>query len=180
MPANPDSLVSLRAARAGDAEAIARLVDAAWRAAYRGILPAEGLRSQAWPLRVRGWARRAEAGGVLVATRRGRVVGVASGSLRPAEFRRHDAILDYLYVSPAVQSRHVGGALLRAFARGVSEAGARSMVLWCLAQNAKARRFYERHGGRAFRLEFEFYGVVPVDKVAYEWPTLVALVSGRE
>ena len=51
-----------------------------------------------------------------------------------------------LYVTPASWSTGVGRALLETAAAALRDAGYRQMVLWVLAGNARARRFYARAG----------------------------------
>lgn len=54
--------------------------------------------------------------------------------------------LDVLNVHPDHWSAGVGSALLRTAESGLSGLGFRSAVLWVVPGNARARRFYERHG----------------------------------
>lgn len=49
--------------------------------------------------------------------------------------------LDHLYLAPAAQRQGIGSALL---AQALADGKPRQ--LWCFADNAAARRFYERHG----------------------------------
>lgn len=51
-----------------------------------------------------------------------------------------------LYVTPAWWSAGVGRALMEAVLAALREAGYASAVLWVLAENARARRFYQRAG----------------------------------
>jgi ribosomal protein S18 acetylase RimI-like enzyme len=59
-----------------------------------------------------------------------------------------DAAVDYLYVEPETTARGIGSALLDQ-AKMRRPDGFR---LWTFQQNARARRFYERHGLRVIRL----------------------------
>lgn len=52
--------------------------------------------------------------------------------------------LEHLYVHPQAQGRGIGAALLETAKR--SDHGAAGLRLWTFQANAKARRFYERHG----------------------------------
>ncbi len=51
-----------------------------------------------------------------------------------------------LYVAPVAWSAGVGRALLEAATTALRDAGYRRMVLWVLAGNTRARRFYARAG----------------------------------
>lgn len=115
----------LRLGDATDAGAVAAVHEAAARVAYAGIFPP----AQPFPREatLRRW--QAFVGRVIVAEDAGRVVGFVAFD---------DRELHALYVLPAYWSRGIGGRLLAA-AGPVRE-------LWVLRDNARARRFYERHG----------------------------------
>jgi GNAT superfamily N-acetyltransferase len=49
--------------------------------------------------------------------------------------------IDQLYVSLSSQGRGIGTALLQ-----IAKSRFRSLSLWTLQRNGKARQFYERHG----------------------------------
>lgn len=120
-------MLQLRPAGAADLEAVAAVHEAAARAAYAHIFPAE----QTFPREetLRRW--QTFAGGLVVAEDDGQVVGFVAFD---------DRELHALYVLPASWGRGVGRRLL-AVAGPVRE-------LWVLRDNARARRFYERHGWR--------------------------------
>lgn len=69
---------------------------------------------------------------VWVAEEGGAIVGYVA-------FQPH--FIEHLYILPEHQDRGLGVALL-----GKAMAGARELRLWTFQANAKARRFYERHG----------------------------------
>ena len=90
-----------------------------------------------------------------VAEERGQLLGYLA---------RKDSYIDRLYVKPSAQRRGVGLALLKK-ARELSPTG---LELHTHQENAKARRFYEKHGFRAVR-----FGVSPPPEsapdVEYHW-----------
>lgn len=144
--------MTVRPARAGEGAAIARVRVETWRSAYAGIVPEAHLQSldaaQDAP-RFERRVRCAEAEGTpcLVAEREGAVVGFAVGGAARDGDLGYERELWALYVLPAAQGTGQGAALFRAFARACEAQGARSMFLWVLTQNARARAFYERMGG---------------------------------
>lgn len=139
----------MREARPDDAEPIAHVQVAAWRAAYRGIVPEEHLAALDW--RERAGVRRAQlerAGDdgvrVHVSLNTGTVVGfVATGPNRDEDATEPRGQEVYaLYLAPSEWSQGHGRALLdRAIADLPSGV---PVTLWVLADNVRARAFYER------------------------------------
>jgi ribosomal protein S18 acetylase RimI-like enzyme len=72
--------------------------------------------------------------------------GAKPGSLTPAGLAGETGELYTLYVAPAHWSTGAGRALTDAALDGLRAAGYRCVVLWTLAENARARRFYDKAG----------------------------------
>jgi ribosomal protein S18 acetylase RimI-like enzyme len=64
-------------------------------------------------------------------------------------------VVHNLYVVASARGRGLGSALLRAAETALARAGADVVSLEAMADNADARRFYERHGYRSHRVELE-------------------------
>ena len=93
-----------------------------------------------------------ERGSVLVATRDGRVVGVAALSATwTIEHGGAAMWLEELYVEPSYRSHGVGRALLSAAADAARAHGARTLDLEVEASHTRAANLYAREGFR--RLE---------------------------
>ena len=165
--------VVVRPAAASDAEDLARVRIASWRAAYRGIVPAAVLDGFDPSAEVVTWRER------LTAVTDARV-GVAFLVEPPARPRlvgfvttgpaRHDDEAGLgevwaIYVEPDAQGQGVGRALMDAGVRDLSTRGFGEVVLWVFEANAPARAFYERLGwipdGAA--KVFEIGGAAPVE-----------------
>jgi ribosomal protein S18 acetylase RimI-like enzyme len=71
-------------------------------------------------------------------------VGMVTGT--PVQNRAHRAELISLWVDPAVRSRGVATALISAIASWAAGTGAATLGLSVMADNAAARRSYERNG----------------------------------
>ncbi|WFE34320.1 GNAT family N-acetyltransferase [Micromonospora sp. WMMD975] len=147
---------TIRREEPDDAEAIARVHVHGWRAGYAGIMPEEVLRRlnpAAWAQRRRdlGTADPEHPFTTLVAEDDGVVTGFTTfgpyrnnqdrGDLDPA-----NGELVAIYLEPARWGSGTGPALLAAARAGLAERGWREYRLWVLADNARARRFYERAG----------------------------------
>jgi len=167
--------VVVRRASADDAVAIARVRNAGWHAAYRDLLPADVISAvvadnggermrrafagQPWRTTllaeaVPGGEDEAARG---TATPAARAVGFASfGPERdPSQPLGSDTLpppagtaaeLYSLYVAPAWWSAGVGRRLLATVTGLVAAQNYRTISLWVLAGNERARRFYERAG----------------------------------
>ncbi|MDQ3703226.1 MAG: GNAT family N-acetyltransferase [Chloroflexota bacterium] len=139
--------VVLHPKRAADLEAIIAVHEAVARAAYAHIFSPE----QGFPREETRRRWQTYTGGLVVAEDDGQVIGFAAFDERE---------LHALYVLPAYWGQGVGHRLLAA-AGPVWE-------LWVLRDNARARRFYERHGWRpdgaavpAGAVEVRYRRVVP-------------------
>jgi ribosomal protein S18 acetylase RimI-like enzyme len=64
-------------------------------------------------------------------------------------------IVENLYVVPDRRGEGIGERLLGAAEAALEAGGAEAVALEALADNDRARRFYERHGYRQHRIEFE-------------------------
>jgi GNAT superfamily N-acetyltransferase len=177
-------VVSIRAATAGDARAIAEVHVASWRAAYRGIVPDAVLDALSVCERAGRWASRLanpdSPSFVYVAEDdAGRVVGFASGGPRRDGDPAYVGELYAIYLLPAVQGKGIGRRLAQAVAHRLEDRGMRSMLVWVLATNP-ARRFYEALGGRHLGAQPFEMGGATMTEVAYGWPDIRVLLEGGD
>ena len=141
----------IREARIGDEEQIARVHVAAWRAAYRGMMPDAFLDALSEDDRAKRWRERFEnpPGGkrrIVVALDGGdAIVGFAGvGPAREGAGDRGELYM--INLAPAAWGRGIASALLDQCVKDLSAFGHREAILWVLRQNSRARRFYEREG----------------------------------
>ena len=167
-------MVVIRAGSAADAAQVAAVQREGWLAAYDGIIAAEIINRVTAPdggARVRQSFRTRPWQHMLVAVAGGReppgqdadqatgIVGYASFGPEtdvlgapwphPRTAAGRDgsvAELYALYVRPAWWSTGTGRALMERVLARTSGAGYRSVTLWVLRDNRRARRFYERAG----------------------------------
>ncbi|KAB8193960.1 GNAT family N-acetyltransferase [Nonomuraea phyllanthi] len=138
----------LRPATPDDSQAIEVVRITTWRVAYHGIMPDSYLDA----LDVRPAVVRRRAEGIATGVTAG-VVALRDGRLRG--FSLYGASRDEgidgmevyaIYVLPDEFSTGMGRALMTESVDRVRESGHTEVGLWVLADNARARRFYERSG----------------------------------
>lgn len=143
--------LSIRVAEPDDAGDLARVHIAAWRAAYRGIVPDEHLDALSWSDRRDRWSDLltdpGNPGRTIIAVLNSQLVGFAStGPCRDEDLAGQGVYeLFAIYLDPSHWRRGTGSALLRAALSGVP-AGTPAVTLWVLEANTAARSFYARHG----------------------------------
>jgi ribosomal protein S18 acetylase RimI-like enzyme len=168
--------ISIRRAVPEDAEGITRAHIQSWRTSYQGLLPGDFLAGLDFEQRLEGWRQglvEPEAA-VFVAVEpgSGRIVGLcAVGRNRgaPESLPDYRGELYALYLVEEVKRRGVGRALFQHGQGWLRDNGLLPFVLWVLKDNAAARGFYERVGGK-------LVGEQPIDiggraypEVAYAW-----------
>ncbi|HET9345390.1 MAG TPA: GNAT family N-acetyltransferase [Candidatus Limnocylindrales bacterium] len=143
----------VRRAVVADAEAIATIHVASWRAAYSGIVPQSFLDGLDIQRRATGWGERLTAQGDTrswVAERDGKVVGFAGTDPAEAADVPHVPLgshaLSTIYTLPETWGTGVGRALLERVEADLAADGVETMYLWVFASNDRARAFYERAG----------------------------------
>jgi ribosomal protein S18 acetylase RimI-like enzyme len=146
--------LTVRSATPADVQAIARVHVDSWRAGYRGLL-ADALlaglsvaeRELMWRERLTGEYAQHDRRRVDVAVARGAIVGfVVAGPNQEQDGAAQSGEVYAMYVHPDRWSTGVGQALMRAAVDHLVAGGAAQALLWVLASNARARRFYERAG----------------------------------
>jgi ribosomal protein S18 acetylase RimI-like enzyme len=140
--------VEIRLARPNDAESIAAIHVASWRATYRDTLPDSYLDSLATDQRLPMWegilSSPSPAVKVWVAVLADSIVGFCS--VGPSPDAGDVAELHTIYLQPGSERRGIGGALLRHAEREMEAMGSATVKLWVLEANDSARRFYEAAG----------------------------------
>ena len=171
----------IRQAASDDAAAIARVQAVSWQATYRGIVPQEYLDS----IDVGEWTERrfrelenSRAGACShVAEVENEIVGWAYSGPNRDQDSIYAGELYAIYLLPEHQRRGIGLALTVAAAKNLIESGMSSMLLWVLAGNWPARRFYEALGGEYISEQQITIGNVPLPEVAYGWKDLGPLID---
>ena len=146
--ANVIAVVTVRLARADDADAIGRIQVETWRAAYTGLMPDEAIagfdvesRQRLW----REWFDQPWPGSVVfVAEDDDHVVGFANSGPCREEERAGEVYA--IYVLPASWGTGAGRALIERAEASMRSSGFRRALLWVLEGNERAERFYRAAG----------------------------------
>lgn len=143
--------MTIRLARPDDAQAIAEVHVAAWRAAYADVMPRAYLEGLTVAVRTAAWQhglREPGPGTTIVCERESRIMGFCVYG--PS--RDHDVPPDMtgelvaINVHPRYWRQGYGTALCWHVLREAETTDWQSMTLWVLTQNVAARGFYSRLG----------------------------------
>lgn len=132
-------MLTLRRAVAGDELAVAAVHVRSWQAAYAGLLPAEGLAALTPADRARRYTF--ETVPTVLAEENGAIRGFVTYGERDGR-----AAVRALYVDPGHWGENIGARLLHHARAGLAGQGHGTVDLWVLQGNARAERFYLRHG----------------------------------
>jgi GNAT superfamily N-acetyltransferase len=162
----------LRSAEPEDAIAVARVHVRSWQVAYRTLLPADYLDQ----LRPEDRAQKYDFASLdprkpqtIVAIEEGLIHGFATTApSRDPDLPGHGELYA-LYVDPEQWGRGIGVALISAARTRLFRLGFRNAVLWVLAGNTRAERFYQidRWAPDSLRRTESVWGVT-VDEIRYQ------------
>jgi ribosomal protein S18 acetylase RimI-like enzyme len=141
--------ILIRSAIPGDEIAVARVHVRAWQVGYQGLLSdayLTGLRAEDRAKRYTFGDASESRPKTLIATESGVIVGFATISPAQDDERTSPAELNALYVDPDCWKRGIGSALESAAQASLVQLGYRHAMLWVLAGNVRAIRFYQSQG----------------------------------
>lgn len=147
-------MIEIREATPADAETIAAINSAGWRAAYRGIIEPDrlaGIPVAAWTREIAGNLKAMSPGAFsLVAEADGVLAGSCFVTVpaRDGDLGPEIAELVAIYVDPPRWRTGIGSALLGEAIPRAARQGLAALSLWTLKENLPAQAFYERHGFR--------------------------------
>jgi len=162
--------IETRRAGAADAKAIAAVHDAAWSNAYTGIVPYKALSRMIRRRGERWWADAMRRSTVVVVIEAGDViVGYATLGRNRVSTLPFEGEIYELYLKPEYQGVGLGEKLFLAARGELKRRGLKGSVVWVLADNAPAIRFYENAGGRAVAEGSEQFDGKRLRKLAFAW-----------
>lgn len=164
------STISIRRARADDADPLADLFDETWREAYRGIIPGVALERAISQRSPQWWLGATQRSRLLVVVETGdAVVGYAVYGPTRGGLLRTSGEIDELYIRPDHQGLGLGRRLFWALRNDLADHGLPVIGVWALEENERARAFYTGLGGvEAARSVDRWTGAV-LPKVGYRF-----------
>lgn len=163
-----EKVITIRAARASDADAIAAVHDASWRDAYRGVIPGRELERMVARRGPRWWRTAILRGTRLcVLDFDDTIAGYVSYGRNRVPSLPFGGEVFEIYLAPEFQGLGFGKRLFKAARRDLAEHGYMSVLVWALADNDRALAFYERLGGRIVRRAEERFGDEVRGRVAF-------------
>ena len=168
----------IRRALPGDASAIGRMHVKAWREAYAGMIPDEVLAQLDPGRRAAMWRDNLLNGRrvVFVSELEDDIVGFGACGVQRDASLPYEQEIAALYVLRRAQRHGIGRGLMAAMASELMAQGHVAASLWVLEENAAARAFYERLGGKVVARREEARDGFTAIGVAYAWDDLRALM----
>jgi GNAT superfamily N-acetyltransferase len=172
---------TVRLAIPTDAPVIAQVRVSAWRTTYRGMIPDAYLDGMTVEDSAALWGKVLAAApnttSTFVAEVDGRVVGFASGMMKPEANLGFDSELTAVNDVREAQGTGVGKRLVAAVAGAQRAHGATGMIVWVIAGNKVARAFYERlRGELVVEQPFTWDGMDLVE-AGYGWHNISELME---
>ena len=163
--------MKIRWSKPADTAALAALHRDAWRYAYRGIIPGISLERMIARRGPVGWGRMHRSGlRVLVLEFDNQVAGYATfGPCKTQSFARRGEIHE-LYMRPECQGTRLGRRRFGEARRHLRANGLVGLLVWSLAENDLACRFYKALGGKERMRGYERIGGARLEKIAFVWP----------
>jgi GNAT superfamily N-acetyltransferase len=186
-----DRSVSVRQALPEDAEAIANIHVASWRATYQGVISDATLAGLSVAQRAVNWRER------LTALAQGRsrahytcfvavnvadgVIGFADGGLaRPLDDGTspapYDGELYAIYLEPGMTRHGTGARLVQAVTSQLAADGIHALIIWVLAANP-SRGFYEALGGAPAFHQDTSIGDQTLVEVGFGWLDIHSVIA---
>jgi len=142
--------LNIRTANSEDAKSIARVHVEAWRVAYKGVMPAEFLKSISLDAREKGWVKtlsRDGRGHYVVIEQDGGVAGFCVYGPPKEDLKsKNTGELVALNIAPKTWGKGLGASLIQHVIKEGRSLGWDTIYLWVVRENRRARELYERFG----------------------------------
>ncbi|MBE0669536.1 MAG: GNAT family N-acetyltransferase [Anaerolineales bacterium] len=170
------AVYSIRKADPKDAPEIATVHIAAWKEAYRGIVPDDFLENLSVQRRTEQWVNSLSDVNhlyhhALIAEVNGHIVGFSNFGFPQKEDDEFDGELYAIYLLKSAQKFGIGRALFVEAANSLMQMGSTSMLVWVLKDNP-SRGFYEHLNGVYLREKMIEIGGSELVEAAYGWRDL--------
>lgn len=143
----------IRPALVSDAGGIAKVHVYTWQSAYLGLIPDSFLQALSVVQRTSSWRKNLETPlpktHTFVAEINGEIAGfIGVGADRESELSNQGEVFA-IYVSPDIQARGIGSALMRVGLQDLRVQEFPSAILWVLDENINTRAWYESRGWKS-------------------------------
>jgi GNAT superfamily N-acetyltransferase len=163
------SAVIVRSAKAGDATRLAAVFRDSWKNAYTGIIPRVSLERMIGRRDSLWWRAQIRTGEpICVLEVAGKIGGYATSGISRSRGAYQGEIYE-LYLIPTFQGLGLGEHLFEACRYRLDQRRLKGLIVWALAENARAIDFYERRGGRPVARIHERFGGEKLEKIALGW-----------
>jgi len=160
----------IRPAQPSDAVGISEVHDAAWREAYRGVIPGVELERMVMRRGPLWWRRLLNSRSrVLVLDFEDRIAGYATYGASRLRMLPYGGEIFELYLAPEFQGLGLGTRLFRAARQALAEEGYGAVLIWALAPNSRAVSFYERLGGKQVVRRHENIDGTEIERIGFGW-----------
>ena len=160
---NVQEQMIIRKATRADARQIAEIVVEDWKNAYRGIIDDDYLDSMSVEERYQIELQRYQI--YMVAVVEKEILGFTWNEIADAE--ASDCEIIALYVRYEKRKNGIGRTLFQNSVDFFRASGKKKMIIWCLKENYKARRFYEKMGGEVYKNGTHKWGNRDYDMISY-------------
>ena len=163
-------LLDVRKARPEDAPLIAEAHDSSWRQAYCGILPHRALDRMVRRRGVSWWEKAiSRSTTILVAELNDQIAGYATLGASRVDILNPQGEIYEIYLRPEYQGVGLGSGLFLEARQELTRHRFKGTVVWVLADNDPAIRFYENAGGVSIAEGHEQFDGERLLKIAYGW-----------
>ncbi|WP_454918256.1 N-acetyltransferase family protein [Xanthobacter sediminis] len=163
-------VIEIRRAKPADALAISAVHDAAWRFAYRGLIPGLELERMVERRGPRWWDAAIRRGSRLHVLKVGdELAGYVNYGGNRAKALPYGGEIYEIYLHPQYQGLGFGQRLFAAARSDLALARLGGLVVWALAENESAVGFYTALGGQPVASSSERFGTKTLDKTAFAW-----------
>lgn len=155
--------IIVRNAEIEDVRQIAKILVEDWQKVYRGIMDDTFLDSMSVDQRYEIEVKRYEK--YIVAADVNEIHGYAW--LEVTDEEPADCEVIALYVRYEKRGNGIGKLLMQYAVNHFREIGKKKMIVWCLKENNESRKFYEKVGGKEFRIGSHNWGGKEYEMISY-------------
>ena len=172
----------IREAHTDDVAGIAKVHVDTWQTTYAGIVPDEHLANMTYSSYEKWWVYNLTNNSngsftYIAEDDSGQIIGFVSGGPERTDDTIYVAELYAIYILKAYQGQGIGRLLTETLVKRLLKDNMNTMLLWVLADNHVACRFYEVLGGQRLKTKQAEFGGLVLEEVAYGWMDIWKLLQ---